>query len=76
MPANELGNEKKRLLRTGPSFKLTKMTKNEIKVQFNFTDPLAITTDDKVEVFLNFGLFDKGLGKDTKIKVPAMRQLV
>ena len=76
VPAKELGSNKKRILRSGPSFTLTKMTKNEIKVQFNFTNPLAITTDDKVEIFVNFGLFDKGLPKDTKIKLPATRQLV
>lgn len=45
-------------------------TMKEITIQFNFTDPLAVSPRDSIRVFMDFGKFEKGFTQSNQLVIP------
>ena len=55
---------------------IVSVTESEIKVKFNFTNPLEVSPEDQVNIKLGFGAFDAGMAEDLNINIPATRQVL
>ena len=62
--ADRMDSFARRQLQLDYSKQIVSVSATEIKVQFNFTDPLALSPSDTLEVRLDFGKFEKGLPKN------------
>ena len=58
---------KRRILAGEYTQQILSFSGNEIKVGYNFTNPLDVSPDDSILIKLNFGVFDKGLQKNNEI---------
>lgn len=63
----EVEASKRRILVGEYTYEIISFSGNEIKVGYNFTNPLDVSPNQSILIKLNFGVFDKGLQKNKEI---------